>query len=81
MAVTRLDITTREPLVGGKPFGVTGAYKVPREEHLGNGVLLQQEYTLAWCVWQWVRTLPVVAQCDDAYPAPGRPYASALSYG
>jgi hypothetical protein len=30
MAVTRLDITTREPLVGGKPFGVTGAYEVLR---------------------------------------------------
>ena len=30
MAVTRLDITAREPLLGGKPFGATGAYEVLR---------------------------------------------------
>ena len=30
MAVTRLDITARELLLGGKPFGVTGAYEVLR---------------------------------------------------
>jgi hypothetical protein len=132
MAVTRLDITAREPLLGGKSFGATGAYEVlrgtvtfavdpthprhhditdldkaprtadgkvewwadctilqpvnpargnrrlffevvnrgrirafrmfdgvaetpnlTREEHLGNGFLLQQGYTLAWCGWQW----------------------------
>ena len=28
MAVTCLDITTREPLLAGKPFGATGAYEV-----------------------------------------------------
>ena len=132
MAVTRLDITARESLLGGKSFGSTGAYEVlrgtvtfavdpthphhrditdldkaprtaagkvewwadcvilqpanrargnrrlffevvnrgrirafrmfdgvaetpnlTREEHLGNGFLLQQGYTLAWCGWQW----------------------------
>lgn len=30
MAVTHLDITTREPLLGGKHFGATGAYEVLR---------------------------------------------------
>jgi len=30
MAVTRLDMTTREPLLGGKRFGATGAYEVLR---------------------------------------------------
>jgi hypothetical protein len=30
MAVTRLDITAREPLLGGKSFGATGAYEVLR---------------------------------------------------
>lgn len=132
MAVTRLDITTREPLLDGKPFGATGAYDVlrgtvtfgvdpthprhrdiadldkaprtaagkvewwadctllqpadptrgnrrlffevvnrgrmrafgyfdavrdtpnlTRAEHIGNGFLLQQGYTVAWCGWQW----------------------------
>jgi len=30
MAVTRLDITAREPLLGGKSFGATEAYEVLR---------------------------------------------------
>ena len=30
MAVTRLDLTAREPLLGGKSFGATGAYEVLR---------------------------------------------------
>ena len=30
MAVTRIDIATREPLLGGKHFGTTGAYEVLR---------------------------------------------------
>ena len=28
MAVTRIDMTTREPLLGGQHFGATGAYEV-----------------------------------------------------
>ncbi|MGE3540434.1 MAG: alpha/beta hydrolase domain-containing protein [Candidatus Tectimicrobiota bacterium] len=132
MAVTRLDISVREPLLNGKAFGKTGPYeilrgsvtfaadpaalpnqgivdldKAPRNaagqvewwadftllrpadpqqgnrrllfevvnrgrilafrmfdavagtsnlhspEQVGNGFLLQQGYTLAWCGWQW----------------------------
>ena len=30
MAVTHLDMTIREPLLGGQPFGATGAYEVLR---------------------------------------------------
>ena len=30
MTVTRLDMTTRESLLGGKRFGATGAYEVLR---------------------------------------------------
>ena len=30
MAVIHLDMTTREPLLGGKSFGATGAYEVLR---------------------------------------------------
>jgi hypothetical protein len=33
--------------------GVAETPNLPREEHLGNGFLLRQGYTLAWCVWQW----------------------------
>ncbi|RMF91900.1 MAG: hypothetical protein D6736_04455, partial [Nitrospinota bacterium] len=27
--------------------------KLTREEHIGDGFLLRQGYTLAWCGWQW----------------------------
>jgi hypothetical protein len=33
--------------------GVVETPNLTREEHLGNGFLLQQGYTLAWCGWQW----------------------------
>jgi hypothetical protein len=33
--------------------GVAETPNLTREEHLGNGFLLQQGYTLAWCGWQW----------------------------
>jgi hypothetical protein len=132
MPVTALEITTRSPLLNGKPFGSTGPYEVlqgvvtfaadpthprnqgitdlekaprttantvewsadfcllqpadpscgrhrllfevvnrgrirafrmfdavadtpnlSRDEHIGDGFLLQQGYTVAWCGWQW----------------------------
>jgi hypothetical protein len=48
------EVVNRGRILAFRMFdGVVETPALTREEHIGNGFLLQQGYTLAWCGWQW----------------------------
>jgi Alpha/beta hydrolase domain len=50
-----LFVVANRGLPGGVPFSVDAPLQFPPSEHLhpGDGHLLKQGWTIAWCGWQW----------------------------